>query len=92
MQDAEVLSGRIIEESKPKDTSELDRVKTKLAEVMAEERTAQGRHDRLVISQLELTAQVSESETRLDAIAAKKQALQTSAMELAKRNGKGKSK
>lgn len=101
MRDAEVLSGGLMPPEKPEPQLEpepqpkpkqanLDQLKTELAEVMAEEREAVGKHNKLMIAQLELTAQVSESETKLDQLAAKKAALQAQAIDLAKKNGKGK--
>lgn len=103
MRDAEVLSNSlIVEELKPEkgelqepksEKSDLDRIKAKLTTTMTEERAAAGRHDKLLIAQLELTAQVAESEAKLDQLATKKAALQTQATDLARkshRNGKGK--
>lgn len=74
------------------ESSELDRVKTKLDGIMAEERVERAKHDKLLIAYIELTAKVSEAEARLDQILVKKQAIQAQATDLAKRNGKGKSK
>ena len=97
MREAEVLSSGLVEGGNgvtqvKHDQTELERLKAKLAEVMAEERTAAQKHDRLLIQQLELIAQISESEAKLDQINTKKIAVQAQATDLAKRNGKGKTK
>lgn len=69
--------------------TELERLKEKLNAAMAEEQKAQVKHDKLLIAQLELTALVAESESRLEQLASKKATLQAQATDLAKRNGKG---